>query len=206
MRLFHKKVPGLDVIENKTEKIDINEPFDKYDAINFFDGLSAWEPEEKVSFFKRIFSRSKNKYALKTCVFVADNEEPVIKKLPIDPNSQLLHNPDTGEVYLRPMRGNIYFFDKYKCLPLSECPNVEGAYDLPEHLALKFYNLGFGEAELSGYKDLISKINKWQATVTIALFVALAVTAINAWMFKTNADQVDAMQTTVSVLAELYGK
>jgi len=30
--------------------------------------------------------------------------------------------------------------------------------------------------------------------------------AINAWMFKTNVDQVDAMQATVTVLAELYGK
>lgn len=179
---------------------------DEQKAREFFDGLSQWEPDPKKGFLKKLFSRKKFKYEIKPCVFVADGEEPVVKMLPVDPNSQLLTNPDTGEVFLKPLRGNIYFFNKNKCLPLSDCPKVEDIYDLPEHLALKFYNLGFGEAELSGYKALIEKLNKWQATVTIALFVVLAVTAINAWFFKTNSDQVDAMQATVTILAEMYGK
>lgn len=173
----------------------------------FFEGLMQWEPPiEKTSFIKKIFKRNKPEFELKPCVFVADGEEPIVKYFPVDPNSQLLTNPITKEVYLKPIKGDIFFFHKHKCLPLSNCPPVEEKYDLPEHVALKFYNLGLGEGELAGYKILLDKINKWQFQVTLALAVTAVVVIACAYMFKTNAAQVETMQQTIDVLAEMYGK
>lgn len=180
---------------------------DEYQASYFFEGLAQWEPPtEKTSFLKRIFRKTKAEYELKPCVFVADGEEPIVKYFPVDPNSQLLTNPITKEVYLKPIKGDIFFFHKHKCLPLSNCPPVSETYDLPEHLALKFYNLGLGEGELAGYKALLEKINKWQFQVTMALVVTAITVIACAYMFKTNSAQVESMQATVQVLAEMYGK
>jgi len=191
---------------NHTQLIESDEEKANY----FFEGLDQldqWEPpKEKQGRLKRLFHRTKDEYELKPCVFVADGEEPIVKYFPIDPNSQLLTNPVTKEVFLKPMKGDIFFFHKHKCLPLSNCPPVVETYDLPEHLALKFYNLGLGEGELAGYKALLDKINKWQFQVTMSLVVTALVVLACVYMFKVNATQVETMQTTVNVLAEMYGK
>ena len=196
--------------EDQTNDVELpsnTQCVDKELANYFFEGLIQWEPpKEKTNFIKKIFNRTKPEYELKPCVFVADGEEPIIKWFPVDPNSQLLTNPITKEVYLKPIKGDIFFFDKHKCLPLSNCPPVDETYDIPEHVALKFYNLGLGEGELAGYKNLLEKINKWQFQVTMALAVMAVVVIACAYMFKTNAAQVESMQATVDVLAEMYGK
>lgn len=183
---------------------------DEIDTHTYFSKMGEWEPEVEsttlVDKLKRFLRRTKSKYEMKLCVFVADGEEPVCKYFPYDPNSQLLIDPDNGEVFLKPMRGNILFYHKHKCLPLCDCPPVDETYDLPEHLALKYYNLGLGEGELAGYKALLEKINKWQFQVTICMFATAIVILGCVYMVKMNAEQVETMQQTVNLLAEMYGK
>jgi len=175
----------------------------KSDEQAFFEGMDTWKPEQKRSLLDRL--RGNNKTEYKTCVFVAEGEAATVKRIPVDSNSQLLKNPETGEVYLKPLKGEIYFFDKHKALPLYSCPDVIGEYDIPEHLALKFYNLGFGEAELSGYKALIEKINQWQAIVTISWIVAAIIVVLNAYMMKEMSGAITDMSVKAAELIAMYG-
>ena len=172
---------------------------------DFFTSLQTWKPAEPKTLLQRLLRRNTTQdQQTKTCVFVAEGQPAKVMQIPYDPLTQLLKNPDTGEVYLKPLQGDIYFFDRASGMPLQECPTVDQMYDIPEHLALSFYNIGYAEAELSGFKDLIAQINKFQVVMMASIIGAVIITLVNLYCMREVSGSLTLFAEQAEGLLNLY--
>lgn len=189
------------------ESIETPEPAPATQGDNlkdFISGMPKWtlQPSGFKKFMFKLFNRGK---VLKPCVFVSEHNTPKVMFLPYDPKKEVITNPDSGEIYDMPIKGEIAFYDMDRFRPLIQSRDPSEEYDIPEHYALKLFNLGLSEGQLLAFDDLINQIKKWQAISLISGVVAVAV-MIGAFMIiKNYSDALTVAAQEMHNVTAMYG-
>ena len=172
--MFNKSKP-----EPKTEEIKpVDNRTDEVKFLEFFGNLSIWTPPKKTKWSRltKIFGGGTS---YKTCVFVADGEEPRVAYVPSEPSLKVLR--DGERIYDKATEGDVLFYHRDMFLPIVNARPMDKMYDVPEHEALALYNRGLNEGKSIGMSKLIQAVRSMKFIQT-ALIIGIIITVVGAIM------------------------